>query len=349
MFAWRADRVLDALAVIAQASTSLRSLTMTGMTSDQLDSLHTSLATSGVGIGELETFITVAELGSFSKAAKQLELSQPAVTARVQKLESLLGTRLLRRTTRSVDMTDAGRRLALHARQTLRDLRELMSEFSQGSAGVRSQVTIASTPMLAATLLPGAVLRFSRRFPHVDVHVRDLRYASAIACLERGEADMAVLALEEPRAKLRFTPLIEDELVLLVPAGHALAKRTSIRLQDLSPYPLMVLDKYSALRTKVSEEYERQGQRFRPAATALNLTTLLGMLDAGLGITFSPRLMAQYNAKQARVVVPVQGSELHRLYGIFVPLTTELTAAARGFFDFLHAESAEHALVPQAS
>lgn len=91
------------------------------------------LSPAGIGLPELETFIAVAELGSFSLAAKRLNLSQPAVTARVQKLESTLGTRLLHRTTRSVEVSEAGRRLMGEAGRVLHDLRALISEFREAS------------------------------------------------------------------------------------------------------------------------------------------------------------------------------------------------------------------------
>ena len=119
----------------------------------------TALAISGVGLSELETFIAVAEFGSFSAAARHLHLSQPAVTARVQKLESLLGTKLLHRTTRNVAVTDDGQRLTTRAKETLCQLRLLIGEFTQQRAQHRHRVVVASSPMLAATMLPELIGR----------------------------------------------------------------------------------------------------------------------------------------------------------------------------------------------
>lgn len=300
-----------------------------------------ALATSGVGMSELETFIAVAELGSFSLASKRLHLSQPAVTARVQKLENALGIRLLHRTTRSVEVTEAGRRLADRAQEALRGLRELIAEFSQQNTEARMRVVVAATPMLAAMLLPGVLGRYSTRYPDVDVAVLDMRHSLALQALERGEADIGVMALDDPQPKLRFTPLMQEPLVLVLPMGHPLANEAAVSLRQLAPWPVMVLEKYTALLAQLAKEYERQNLQFRPAATAANLTTLLGMLDAGRGVVLLPLGMAQHNASRPRVVVPLADCDLHRNYGILVPRTSELSSAARSFVDFLRADTAQ--------
>lgn len=300
-----------------------------------------ALATSGVGMSELETFIAVAELGSFSLASKRLHLSQPAVTARVQKLETALGIRLLHRTTRSVEVTDAGRRLADRAQETLRGLRELIAEFSRQNTEARSRVVVAATPMLAAMLLPGVIGRYNVRYPDVDIVVLDMRHSLALQALERGEADIGVMALDDPQPKLRFTPLMQEPLVLVLPDGHALAGEAAVSLRQLAPWPVMVLEKYTALLAQLAKEYERQQLLFRPAATAANLATLLGMLDAGRGVVLLPRGMAQHNANRPRVVVPLADCDLYRDYGILVPRSSELSASTRSFVDFLCADVAD--------
>jgi len=300
-----------------------------------------ALAISGVGLSELETFIAVAELGSFSLASKRLYLSQPAVTARVQKLESQLGVRLLHRTTRSVEVTDAGRRLASRASETLRDLRELIAEFSSERAQARQRVVVAATPMLAATLLPAIIGRFSARYPDVNIAVLDLRHAAALQSLERGESEIAVMALEDAHPRMRFTQILQEPIALVVPAGHALASETTVTLQQLATWPVMVLEQYSTLHAKLTSEFERHGLQFRPAATAANLTTLLGMLDAGRGVALLPRGMAQHNAGQPRIVVKLSNCDLFRNYGILEPRSGELSSAARSFVDFLRTDCAK--------
>lgn len=298
-----------------------------------------ALATSGVALAELETFLVVSEVGSFSLAAKRLHLSQPAVTARVQKLEALLGVRLLNRTTRNVEVTAAGVRLAARARETLAGLRELIAEFTIQNVAARSRVAVVTTPMLAATMLPGLISRYNARYPDVDVNLLDLRHVAALQSLERGDSDVGVMALDEPQPRLRFTLLKKDPIALVVPEGHPLAQESSVALKQLAQWPVMVPDHYSALMAVIAQAFAQDGLQFKPAVTAANLTTVMGMLDADRGVALLPAGMAQHNAPRPRVVVPLSDCELYRNYGIFTPRNRELNAAARSFVEFLKVDS----------
>src|SRR5690349_19587631 len=152
---------------------------------------HDRLASAtGIGLRELEAFVMVAELGSFSAAARRLNLSQPAVTARIQKLEERLGTRLLVRTTRSIEATDTGRRLAEQAALTLRELNTLLLELMAEGARDRPRVVVATTFMVAATILPRLIRRHAEREPDTEVVLRDLHQAAAIDSVQRGESDL---------------------------------------------------------------------------------------------------------------------------------------------------------------
>jgi len=104
---------------------------------------------------DLETFVAVATLGSFSAAARQLNITQPSVTSRIQRLESSLGTKLLVRTTRRVELTPRGDLLRVEVGRTLMGLRRLVDSFRLDAAAARSRVVVAATPMVAATMLPG--------------------------------------------------------------------------------------------------------------------------------------------------------------------------------------------------
>ena len=299
-----------------------------------------ALAISGVALAELETFLVVSEVGSFSLAAKRLHLSQPAVTARVQKLEALLGVRLLHRTTRNVKVTATGERLATRARETLAGLRDLITEFTVQNIAARSRVAVVTTPMLAATMLPGVLSRYNARYPDVDVNLLDLRPVAAFQSLERGESDVGVMALDDPQPRLRFTLLKKDPIALIVPEDHPLAQKTSVTLQQLAHWPVMVPVHYTALMAVVAEAFAENGLQFKPSATAANLTTLMGMLDADRGVALLPAGMAQHNAHRPRIVVPLADCALYRDFGIFTPRHRELNAAARSFVEFLKADFA---------
>lgn len=280
---------------------------------------------------ELETFLAVIELGSFSAAAKRLHISQPSVTSRVQRLESRLNTRLLVRTTRHVEPTAAGTRLRACAEVTLRDLRALLQEFHVDSEAARLRVTVAATPMIAALMLPALIHSFYQRYPDVQIQLRDIQYDDVVAKVEANEADLAVVAFDNDSSRLIFEPLTEEDMLLVVPNVHPLAQAAEITLEQLAQIPLLLLERYSMLRDTLAREFTKRGLSLRPMHEAANLSTLLGMVDAGLGATFLPRSMAHRHALDTRATLRVVDVKLTRSFGILLSREAHLSAAAQSF------------------
>lgn len=278
----------------------------------------------------------VAE-GSFSRAARRLNLSQPAVTARVQKLEHTLGARLLNRTTRNVEVTEAGRCLAVEAEAALRGLGRLVARMLEESGKARRRVAVATTPMVAAQLLPAALRRWREEHPDIEVVVRDLRHAAVLDSLDRGECDLAVIALDRAPPRFRFDLLMDDEMVALVPEGHELGARRSISLAELAAQPVMLLEHYTEIQARLEQACGALGLRFTPSVVVANLQTVLGMLESGTGLALLPRVMAMHGQRRPRRGLSIEGVTLRRRYGIVTPGDREPGAAVRSFCDFLRA------------
>jgi len=285
-------------------------------------------------IAELETFLWVVREGSFSIAARKLHLSQPAVTNRVRRLEDKLRVKLLLRTTRRVEPTPDGALLRDAAEQAVAGLRDVLRKFQSLSDSDRNRVTVVVTPMLAATVMPSLIHTYNERYPDVHIVLRDLPYDQVIRNVSDGNADMAVAALDSAPRGLRFQSLAEEKMILVVPARHPLAKKNSVTLEQIFPYPLMLLDRYQTLRKQLQAEFERRGAAFNPAST-VTLPTLLGMVDAGNCITFLPRSMAHSNARDVRKSIEVEDLAVLRCYGMLVPRKVALSAAGQNFQTFL--------------
>jgi DNA-binding transcriptional LysR family regulator len=309
---------------------------LTNLTADK------QAASLRIDLSELETFLAVVELGSFSAAAARMHISQPSITARVQRLEQRLQAKLLVRTTRKVEATKAGERLFDAATEALRGLRAVVQEFDVAADRGGHKVVVASTPMISATNLPKIIHAFNERFPDVRVTLLDQQYPEVIESIEAGIADLAVTAVDGNESGLRFQLLAEEELLLVVPSSHPLASAGQVTLDRLAPFPLMLLDRYADLRRTIDQECARRAISFKPLMAASNLTTLLGMLDAGIAITFLPKSMAQANAKTTRATVRVTDVKLTRRYGIAVSQKSCLSSAAQSFCDYLRAEYARY-------
>lgn len=287
-------------------------------------------------LAELETFLAVAELGSFSLAAKKLHVSQPSVTSRVQRLESALQVKLLVRTTRRAELTPEGARLRDAAESALQGLREVLRDFRAAADTGRQRVVVASTPMIATTL-PPIIQSYCERHTDVQVRILDVPYDQLVSSLESGTADIGVGVLDGDPGKLSFELLADEEMLLVVPATHALAGKRAVTIDEVTPYRLMILARYASLRARLTEEYAKRGVSFQPLDAA-NVGTLLGMIDAGMGITFLPRALVQSHARRSRVALRVADVELSRRYGIVTLRRRSLSATAESFCRHLRAE-----------
>lgn len=289
---------------------------------------------------KLETFIAVIDLGSFSQAAVHMHVSQPSVTARVQRLEERLRTQLLRRTTRNIEPTKDGLRLYEEATKAMLALKNLVKEFDMRDDHGSHRIVVAATPMIAATTLPSIIHNYRLRYTDVHIKLLDLQYREVIAQVRSGGADLAVIAFDGDSAKLHFQTLADEELLLVVPADHPLAPLKEVTLKEVLQYPLMILDRYTNLLASIEEECRKRNLSIKSINDATQLSTLLGMIDAGNGITFLPRSMAQAYTKRTRATLRVTDVNLTRQYGIVIPKKGGLSSAAQSFIRFLHQEYA---------
>jgi DNA-binding transcriptional LysR family regulator len=292
-------------------------------------------------LAELETFVCVVELGSFSLAAQRMHKSQPSITARIQRLEERLQTQLLRRTTRSLELTRPGCLVFDTASKTLQELRRMVKALDAAEGRGGHRVVVAATPMIAATTLPVIINAYGQRYPDVRVRLLDLQYDEVIEHLESESVDLAVMAFDGDPLKLEFRPLAQEALVLVAPAKHPLAACGEVTLEQLAGYPLLMLQRYSELTRAIDRECALRGLSIARPHQAANLNTLLGMIDAGNGLAFLPRSMAQINARQERALLHVADMALTRRYGIVLPRDGTQSSAARSFCEFLQRHYAQ--------
>ena len=289
----------------------------------------------GLDLLELETFVAVAELGSFSLAAQHLHVSQPTVTGRVQRLESTLGTRLLVRSTRKTELSPQGALLLVEVVRALDGLRKITTRFKERARLGRRQVIVASTPVLASLTLPPIIRDYSLRFTDVEVVLRDLRHSEALLAVENGTADLAVVAFDDKDNRFRAQLLRTDEMVLVTPASHRLAGKVRVRVEELAGQSLLVIEHYEPMRMQIDEELKKRGLRLGASPTVANLNTLIGMLDAGMGPTLMPRSMASRSSAAGHSIVELEGIVLLRKFAVLSARKVKLGTAAESFIRFL--------------
>jgi DNA-binding transcriptional LysR family regulator len=289
-------------------------------------------------IVDLETFNAVVGLGSFSAAARHLNITQPSVTGRVQRLEKALCVKLLVRTTRRVELTWRGTLLRAEAERTLEGLRGLVDRFRLDAGAARNRVIVAATQMVSATMLPDVLRSHRERYPGIDVQVRDLRHGDAVKAIAAGDADLGVIHFDGADKRLRSQPLRTEEIVLVVPPSHPLAKSKRATLDAMAAFPLMMLEQYEGIKERIAAEVARHGLELKPALSAGNLTTLMGMLDAGMGILLLPRVMARHSLQAGHIIVEIEGNTFRRTFSLVMAHDSKPSLVVRRFCRHLRQE-----------
>jgi DNA-binding transcriptional LysR family regulator len=254
---------------------------------------------------QLQGFVAVAERGSFRAGAEQIHLSAPALSRRIDKLETILSARLFNRTTRHVELTPLGRSFLERARAALEDLESAMLGISDLAANRSGHVTVACVPSAAIHFLPSVVQTFALRFPLIRIRVID-------------EAAGQVLA----------------SIVSAMPRSHALAKRKSIAWSDLIQERLIAVSRSSGNRQLLDDALAKAGVNPAYRLEVNHIATLLGMVDANLGLAAVPQLALPVT-HPSLVGVPLRGPVVSRVLGLGTRQGTKLKAPAQIFHDHL--------------
>ena len=246
-----------------------------------------------VSTRELRAFVTLSEQRSFTRAASLNHLSQPAFSALIRNLESHMGARLFDRTTRSVELTAEGRAFVDAARRLLRHTEEAVTDVRDHVARRRGRVAIAVLPSLAAGFLPSLLADFHRQYPGIELDVADVLSDECIDRVRLGYADFALASTRADAPELRTERFCTDQFHVVCRRDHVLAKeRATLRIADLSRYPVVQLARSSSVRQYMDAAiYPRQ---LRTVLELEQLSTVAGMVRAGLGITVVPSLTLFY-------------------------------------------------------
>src|SRR5438105_5736571 len=192
-----------------------------------------------VQVGQLRAFLAVAERRHFTRAARDLGIAQPSVSAHVRRLEADLGTELFHRTKGNVSLTPAGETLLPFARRIVADIDAAGAELREVGDLARGRLALGATPSLAATLLPPVLARFHTAYPGIELVVREAGSRDLVAALEEGTVDLALVILPVRHDVLETQALVREELVLAVARSHPLASRRTVNVADLRDVPLV--------------------------------------------------------------------------------------------------------------
>jgi DNA-binding transcriptional LysR family regulator len=242
-----------------------------------------------LNLDQLRTFVEVAKRGSFTAAAKALNLSQPAITHHVQELERRFKVVLLERIGKRAYPTDAGERLIEHARYLLdEDARTLvdMRKFNDGWLG---RVRIGTSMTVLMYALPSILRQLKTKYPQLELNVKSGLTATTLKMLRTNDLDLGLCALPIEDPAFQTTALFDDELLAILPADQKDVPK-KVTAAFLSRFPLILGHENSALRRTIMDWLALAGPPPNPVMEFDNVETIKRLVAAGLGASIVPGL-----------------------------------------------------------
>jgi len=281
----------------------------------------------------LRLFDAVVRLGGFSAAARNLDLTQSSVSQTIAALEADVGQPLFDRSSRKLRLTEAGEALRSHTHHVLEALDQTRAALQQLDQIVTGMLALGATDTLATHLLPPVFSAFRREHPGVELHL-DNRTSPAIAeKVAARELDLGVVSLPLPRGSsaveaLTQVPLVEQRDVVIVPRGHVLEKKKQVRLQELSRFPLVLLDRTTASRAWLDRHFALLKLSPRVAMEMSSLEVLKRLVELDFGVSVVPELAVRAEiAAKKLVALPLVGAE-RRMVGLLLPKVPTRAATA---------------------
>ena len=310
-----------------------------------------NIGESNVDIRKIETFLCAAENSSLSEAAKQLHLSQPAVSHQIKLLEEELEVKLFIRANTGLTLTEAGQLLLPLAHQLVSDtneLKEMMSSLKNIETG---DLQIACSSTSGRFVLPLIVARFQIAYPGVHVRILACQPKSMVTKLLESQAHLGVVSSEPIESGLQAQEFFRDPISLVVPKDHRWAKENSIDPADILQEKIIIREETSGTRLVMLEElakFDIDMDDLNVFMEVGNVEAVLELIAHGYGISFVSGLASRYLRQLGRIVsIPVNGLDMIRVNYMVRKSASPPHRARDVFWGFIHAPENADLLHPR--
>ena len=277
-------------------------------------------------------FDALAKQGHFGRAAELCSVSQPALSVQIKELEEQLGVTLFERGTRHVRLTAIGEQFADRVRQILASVDDLGELARSNGNRFGGRLRIGIIPTIGPYLLPKVISHLSESFPGLDIHIRETVTDRLIAEIQQGKVDLAVVALPVSEANLTEYPLFDETFLLVRPKGEENAPVPNG--DDLREMKLLLLEEGHCFRDQAIDFCNIQTAQPREAMDGSNLSTLVQMVGAGIGVTLIPEMAADIETRSANVSVtalpaPQPSRQIGLIWRKTSPMATQYRSLAQ--------------------
>lgn len=288
---------------------------------------------------QLHIFYTVAEKGSFSAAAQALHMTQPAVTMQIQSLEDYFGTKLLHRSTKKIELSEAGRTLLPHAKRSVELVRqtdEAMSAFTQMLQG---RLQLGASLTIGEYVLPRMLGPFARQYPDISIVMKVMNTTQIMDDILKHQLNFGLIEAPIHHPDMIVEPVMQDELKLIVPAGHALADRGEVELEEVMAYPFVLREKGSGTRQVMEDQLQKKNIDPQDMNVVMELGStgaVKSAVEAGVGITMLSPSSVQHELALGLVhIVEIRGLEFKRQFYAIHLKSSLLPLSAVAFLNYL--------------
>ncbi len=285
---------------------------------------------------QMRAFVYTVKLGTLTRAAEALFLSQPSVSLQLQALERELGVSLLERRRRRINLTDAGEALYELARPLVEGWENLDRDFQAKVKGMQGgRLTIAAGSSTIQYLLPDLVRRYRERFPSVQLQLANVTGKDGLALLRADEADFAVGSMLDVPNDIAWAPVHHYDPMLITPLDHPLASKANVTVEDLSPYGLILPPQRLSTYRLVDLVFQQRQVPYSVAIEVGGWDVIKEYVAMGLGISIVTGICITEADRSRLAVRNMKQYFPQRSYGVVMRKGKFLSAEARAFVDLV--------------
>jgi DNA-binding transcriptional LysR family regulator len=282
-----------------------------------------------VTLKQLRAFVMVAREASFTRAAARLNLSQSALTLQVRELEVEVGLKLLHRTTRSVELTSAGKGFLPLSARLLDELTHALEDLHALARGEKGSVAVVAGASVISLVVAPSIAGLAKSFPGISVRILEDLGDDVARRVTAGEADFGIASFVRPSNEMDRAFLLKDRVGILCTKEHPLARKRSLTWKDLTHQPCATLAHGTTLRGVLDKHPDIGPVLPRPSYEASSISALISVVEHGVGIALLPSLAAFPVTGRKLVFRPVHGPAMFRELFFVSPRRRTLTPAAR--------------------
>ena len=265
---------------------------------------------------QLNSFLEVAKLQSFSLAAEKLFRTQPAISAQIRLVEQECGEKLFDRSGKKVALTAAGEILHRYATQMLNLHREALQSIAELNQTPRGKLYIGANEATCLYVLPKTFAKFKQLYPLVQISIYRNFSHKILQKVHEGAVDLGIVTLPQNADNMEIIPVFRDEVQAVVPKDHVLAKKRSITVEEFSHYPL-ILPKTGHTRVMLDRMLRDYRNNVQISMELASVETIKKFVGAGLGISVISRTYAQPEvAAGVLKLIPLEGQRIYRELGL---------------------------------